>query len=386
MSTITTDNQALSEFEQEIAAKVAAQLQTANDWMTRGADQDPPAAPTDAPSADGPHVPAGEGEPTGPAPVADAPTGTATDAAEPDPAASAATQPTTGNPAPAAPTNDLPTAEELARLRALHDWATRLDPQVAQQFALIENGTALAVPTDEFAAYRAWAAQNRPNATAGNLQSATHQPSVDLSDLDPDARAYVEQLQAQQAAAQAELESLRQQQIAARVPDYNAAVDEATARIDAAMVAYGQRHGFDDTQLGQLMNLAVESGAFGLFSERQTIFTPTGQVAAPPDLAKVTEMALEFARANRPDLMPSPQSPQSPSVPVASSAAPTAEGPTPVAPSVPDPVSRKRANAASLAAAPSAATQPPVVPAGSTPQDQRTAIAEFLKANVPGLS
>lgn len=366
MSTITTDNQALGEFEQEIAAKVAAQLQTANDWFNRGTDT--PNASADVPG-DGPHVPAGEGEPTGQEPVADAPTGTATDTADPDPAVSAATT--------ESPTPDLPTSEELARLRALHDWASQLTPDIAQQFALVETGRAIAVPTDEFAAYRAWVAQNRPTTDAGNRQPAT----PDLSDLDADARAYVEQLQAQQAAAQAELESLRQQAIAARVPDYNAQLDMAAQTIDEAMADYGARHGFDDSQLGDLMNLAVQSGAFGLFTERQTIYTPTGQIAAPPDLTKVTEMALEFARANRPDLQPQMPS-QSPSTAAGSSPAPTTDQAP--AQSAPDPVSRKRANAASLAAAPSAATQPPIVAPGTSPQDQRTAIAEYLRSNVPG--
>lgn len=354
--------------EQDIAAKIAAQLNTAQEWFQRGNDT--------GDGDGGGATSTGEGE-SAEQPAGDAPAGNGVDTAVPDPAVSTTT-PQDTPPAPAAPAADLPSADELERLRALASWAGSLDPRVADQFGLIESGRAIAVPTDEFAAYRAWVASQRPAATQSPASA-----QIDLDELDPQTRAHIEQLQAREAAHAQELEQLRQQQVAARIPEQQAQFEQQTQRIDETMQAYASRTGFTEEQIGALMETAVQAGAFGFFAEQGVTRSPSGMVIATPDIALVTEQALDFARLRRPDIAPDPALVQVPTsqstTPVPASGTPTAAA-TPPVPAAPDTVARKRANAASLAAAPSAATQPPMTdPRSFSEQDQRTAIADFLR-------
>jgi hypothetical protein len=347
MTAPTLDLTNIPEEAHAIAEKVNAQLSTALDFFR---------APDDAPTAPD----AGTVVPF-PAPAAPEPP------EEPAPAELPPAAETTELPPPTTPPVPVVTPEELDRLRALEAWAQGLDAQTQMQMAGIAGGQAVAVPTDEFARYRAW--------VAGQQSPPTSDPSrtPDLSDLDPEQAQYIQSLQAQNAALAAERERLDRERTQLLVPDQLAAQQQSERVIAETLADYGRMNGLDESTVGLLLDEAVQLNAFSMFVGANREINPvTGQVLREAPLDLVTRQALDFARVRHPELLTAPVS--NPSVPAPDPTVPTI---TSVAD---DAVARKKANAASLAAAPSAATAPPAIdPRTLNPEGQRSLIADMIR-------
>jgi len=331
------------------------------------------------------HIPAADDTDLGDTNTDDAdPAAAAGDDLEPP----AATTPTAGTPEPTpAPTSfkfrdgdaEIELSEDqVRRLVGLDRWATSIPEQVARQFAAIEQQVAVAVPTDEYAAFQAWRA-----GTTGQQSGRGTQPSRDdewVHDLDPQAAEAFARLQAETVALQQQNAALAQQAASARQPELANEVEQRIAVFDTAIADYAASTGLTPDQAGELLEVAVAAGIIPTLVESQRHYSPSGMLVQDADLALVARQALDFGRLQRPGLAPaaSPSPAPAPSAPPALSLVP----PVPAAPTTPtpDPTAQKRARASSLAAAPSAATTPPGYdPATAAPQQQRNAIADHLR-------
>lgn len=256
------------------------------------------------------------------------------------------------------------TQTQIDGLLGLNAWAEKLDDSVRDQFNHIEQGRAVAVPTDEFAAYRAWRLQQDRENVAGRGVPAW------VDELDPEARAAFER-------QQTEIAQLRQQVTQTQAEPLAAQHNAETERIGniyvQAMADYSTSTGLDDAQVGGLLDLAVRAGIIPTLVESQRQYSPSGVLVKDADFALVAKQAMDFGRLQNPHLTPS-----APTIPAPTPAA--APATAPVAPHV-DPVVAKRARAATLSAAPSAATPlSEIDPRTRTIPQQTAAIAEFLRA------
>ncbi len=257
------------------------------------------------------------------------------------------------------------TADQLGKLLSLNTWVQQLDPQVQEQFGYIEQGRAVAVPTDEYAAYTAW----RTSAQAQRDHASRTVPEW-VDDLDPEARAAFDRIQAENAQLQ---QQIAQQQSAALIPTYEAQMEARAAQFDAAMNQYATVTGYAPDQVGEFLSVAVQRGVVGNILEAHRTYSPTGVLLQDADLSVVAREAIEFGRS----ILGAPAA----TAPAAASDAPANPNiPTP-APALPDVTNIKKARAASLAAAPSAATSPPQVDPRTLNQSQtRSLVADLLRA------
>lgn len=263
--------------------------------------------------------------------------------------------------APQTPTYD---PAEYAKLQALNDWARALKPEVAQQFGYIESGQAVAVPTDEFAAYQAW------QRTQHQQQQAQQAPEW-VADLDPDARRAFDQLQQQNSELQRQAQQANSQAQQALVPQHQAELDRRAAIFDGAIHAYATQHGFTDEAAGSLMDAAVKSGVIPNLLQAHRTYSPSGLLTQEADLSVVAQKALDYGRIQRPDLTPT------------AAPAPVVLGnvtPISAAPSL-TPTDQKKILASHLATAPSAAQHPLGTAAGPLDMNQqRAVIADLLRS------
>jgi len=282
------------------------------------------------------------------------------------------------------------TAEQMQAMLAINKWASNVQPEVARQFAAVEQGVAVAVPTDEYAAYQVWlqtqrqqtqnqqpAYQPMPSFQSGQVAGAVPEW---VQDLDPEAQQFLAQLQASNAQMQQHLAALEQQNILAQQPQISAQQQQVTQQFDTAVSTYAQANGLTNDQAGELLDIAVRAGIIPTLAEQQRVYSPSGALVRDADYALIARQALDFGRLQRPDLAFPGQAPASATGAGGAGAAPVAPTTsTPPAPHV-DPVAFKKARSASLAAAPSAATVPPGYdPATASPQQQREAMAKYLR-------
>jgi hypothetical protein len=249
------------------------------------------------------------------------------------------------------------TPAQLQQLIGLNQWASGLEPTVKEQFAHIEQGRAIAVPTDEFAAYRAWKATNQPSTVASRTVPEW------VEDLDPAARQAFDQ-------QAAEIAALREQVVAREAApladQHNAETTRIANLYDAAMSEYGAANGFTDEQIGSLVELALP--VLPTLVESQRKYSPSGMLVHDADYKFAMKQALDYGRLQNPLLAPGVQT--NPNIPT------PAPAPTPQV----DATSIKKSRAASLSAAPSAATTIPTLdPSTLDISQQRGAIAEILR-------
>lgn len=268
--------------------------------------------------------------------------------------------------------------EQIRGMLALSQWAQQIaaNEQLARQFGALEQGVAVAVPTDEYARYQAWLA-------GASTQQSRPAPDTDwLADLDPEQRDAISRLQAENAALQQQAVQFQQQAVQSRQPAISAETDRITAEFDTAISAYAQANGLTADQAGELLDVAVRANIIGNLTESQRQYSPSGILVRDADFSLVARQALDFGRLQRPDIA----SAHATTLPFGGAATPS--GAAPVLPgavtssSAPttDPVAMKKARSASLAAAPSAATVPPSFDSRTaTPQAQRDAMAKFLR-------
>lgn len=226
------------------------------------------------------------------------------------------------------------TGDQIENMVALANWAASLDRNVAQQMYAVETGQAVTLPRDEYLRL-----QSLQEAAAQGGPGGGTPPE----DLDDDARDYIERLRAeneqlrllQQQPDPAAVAYYQQQELARR-SSYESSYEEAAQ-------AWQDSHGLQDDEMEQLVNFALSQNAFGTFAQADRVVAPDGRVLRDVNMGSVTEKALNFALASRPDLMERSAMRRTREIDGAAA------------------VSRKKANAASLAAAPSAAIPQPTV-------------------------
>lgn len=262
------------------------------------------------------------------------------------------------------------TPEQIRAMVALNQWAAAIPEPVARQFGAIEQGIAVAVPTDEYARFQAWvASQGSTGGRSSNVSVSTVPEWV--QDLDPEAQQFLTQLQADNAALQQQAARAQEQAVASMQPTIAAQQEQVVATFDRATADYAAANGFTPEQAGELLDLAVRANIIPNLVEAQRQYSPSGMLVRDADFAVVARQALDFGRLQRPDLVAA----ANPNIP-----APAAPASAPSSAPTVDPVVLKKARSASLAAAPSAATVPPGFdPRTATPQAQRDAIAQDLR-------
>jgi hypothetical protein len=259
--------------------------------------------------------------------------------------------------------------DQIRTMVALNQWAAGIPEPVARQFGAIEQGIAVAVPTDEYARYQAWLASQ-----SGQAPRSAAPTSVPAEwDLDPEAQQAFAALQAENAALAQQADLARRQAATSLQPAVVAEQERIIATFDKAVTDYAAQYGITVDQANSLLDAATNANIIGNLVDAQRVYSPSGVMVRDADFATVARQALDFGRLQHPDLATFPSI-----VAGAPGAAAPAPTPNPVAPTVS--VESKKARAASLAAAPSAATVPPGYnPTAATPQQQRDAMAQFLR-------
>ena len=276
---------------------------------------------------------------------------------------------TGASPAPASPPYKQYTDAQIERMAALAAWADKLDPQLARSMAAIEHGQAAAVSREEFMRYQAWL-------TTQQHQQPNPQDEL-LQDLDPQQRAYVEQLAreneqlrtAQQQPPYVDVQREQQQIQAQLAADAQIFVNTAEA--------WRAERGLTEQEVASLIDVATNHGVFATFAEQERQYHPVnGSLLRPADMSSVTEKALNYALVQDPGLMTRVLTAQQTSAQQTAALAQADAA-----------VSQKKARGGSLAAAPSGAQiTPPVDVTKMTPTDLRAAMAADIAQREPNLN
>lgn len=333
----------------------------------------PPPEGLPAPAADQVPAPAVDGQPgggTAPAPPETPASGGAEPTSTPDPAADPATP--DAIPAPVdgyvyTYTNDQGaeasikfTNEQVERALSVAAWADALPEQTRVAMGAIEEGQAVAVPRADYDRYQAWL----------NQQQRTTR-DADLANYDEDSAREIQRLRD-------ELDSRQRpvQHPPAAVPaNIDANLTATAQQYDAAARAFQTQHQLSQPELESLLDAVADAQIIAGLQQAHTQFNPvTGQVIRVDAEGAMTK-ALNAALTWNPQLHNA--------VITRQQAANSANNPsTPTTPAVPqpDPVTTKKAHAASLASAPSAAVPPAPRTTPLTGQEAVDAMARDLLA------
>lgn len=257
------------------------------------------------------------------------------------------------------------TSEQITRMQKLTDWATGLDPRVAQAMAAIEQGAAAAIDAQEYQQFLAW------RSTRGNQQQQQQQQATNdlLDGLDDEQRAYVAQLQQQATAAQQQSNGASASQIAFEQQRLQTELDTRAVTFADTCDAWGRSHNLTEQQVAELAQVAVDNDMFRVLANAERVLHPVnGSVIHEADMASVTEKALNFALVNDPALYTQ-----------VATGTQTAATRAAVDAQADSAVSLKKARGASLAAAPSQATvTPPVDVTKLRPDELRAGMSAFI--------
>lgn len=237
------------------------------------------------------------------------------------------------------------------QLVALQGWAQSLPDETRTQFAAIERGDSVAVPRSEFEAFQRWREQS---GTGGGRPA-----QIDPDDLDPDAAAYVRQLEA-------ETEQLRRAQQAVAAQQVGSEQQRALAAIDEVSGRFAEQYGLTQQELELVHEQTAALQIVPRLLAANSVYSPSGQLIAEPDYDAVFTQAFQAGLTAHPQLREKLVQSEVARQLAAERAAN-------------DMVDGKRARAASLASVPSAAlTRDPQAPRMST-QDMSAAIAAELR-------
>lgn len=242
------------------------------------------------------------------------------------------------------------TQDQLRSLVELGGWAQGLSEEQRAAIAQVTDGKARAVPTQDYEQFEGWR-QSRPK----------QQDTSWMDDLDPEARAYVSNLQ-QAAARAAELES-RPSPAQSAEAVYELQRQETMFRSSANQ--WFNDRGLDTDAGGALFEKMLHTGAIEAFMPRFTQHHPVTGQPAGLDVDGLARACLDFTLVQDPELH---------------NRVLNARTAAPATPATPPAVAQKIARASSLATAPSASvSQPPSDPRSWTPQQTTSAIADFLR-------
>jgi hypothetical protein len=236
-------------------------------------------------------------------------------------------------------------------LLALASWADSLDRNHAAALKAVGDGEAAVIPVSDFQRFQAW------------QQSQASRQNVDpFSDamLEPEQEAELRRLRA----LEQQLAQQQQQPRPQPVTDINARRDEFVS----AANAWREAHGLNEDDAADLLGYAVRSGVVAQFARDARVVAPDGTVLIEADPIDVVNKSLNFALASNPDMQQSLIEQQQ------------REFRQRAESQRDDAVSRKKANASSLAAAPAAATQQLTAdPRTMTLNERLQAMAEDIK-------
>lgn len=282
------------------------------------------------------------------------------------------------------------TQDQARQLVYTYQWLEAQPPAIKQQWAAIQQGQAQAIPTADLQRYQAIQQQNAQLLAAQQQPVAPPAPVAptrpDLSYLDPEARAYVERMEALAAqqsrtdappAVAAPLPVIAQQFPQQQPPpqaQFNTTLDiegeirrrEQMTQVTAAAVA---KYQLSDAQVARLQASVANQGIIPRLMEQQAIRSPLGDIIRHPDFGQVLDQAYESVMVTDPQLRPIYDN-HLVSTRLAQSTA-ISQG-----------VQSKKAAAGSLAsAAPAAVPSAPANPAHMNMQQTISAISQFLQEN-----
>lgn len=245
------------------------------------------------------------------------------------------------------------TNDQLAQLVELGGWAQTLSDEQRAAIAQVTEGRAKPVPTTEYEQYEAWRQSQRPRT----------QDTSWIEDLEPEQQAQIRQLQ-QQAAQVQELASRPSPSQVIAAQD-NLARQEMEFRSNVNQ--WVNDRGLDSETGEQLFTQMVNSGLIQHMAGQYTTRHPVTGEPTGINIPALARDAMDIALVRNPELHTS----------VLSHTTPAQQ-----TPATPPAVAQKIARASSLATAPSASvSQPPSNPAQLNGQEQRDAIAAFLRGD-----
>lgn len=248
------------------------------------------------------------------------------------------------------------TNEQVERALSVAAWADALPDHTRQAMGAIEEGQAVAIPRVDYDRYLAW--QNQQQRT---------QRDADLVNYDEDAAREIQRLRDENAQLTGQPQQQPQQQ---QVPaNVDANLTRTAQEYDAACRAFQAQHQLSDQERDQLLDAISDAQIIAGLQQAHTQFNPvTGQVIRVDGygaMMKALNAALTWNPQLHNKVLASQQSQSTP---------------TPPAVPQPDPVTTKKANAASLASAPSAAVPPAPRTQALTGQEAVNAMAQELLA------
>lgn len=188
-------------------------------------------------------------------------------------------------------------AEDIHYLLQQNSWMEQIPQETKIAWGQILEGRARAVSAEEYAAYDAWVKSGSP-ATQAPAPAAPATP--DLSDLDPQQLAYVQELE-RRATVPAPVPAPTQdaapsvdQIIAEQTRLVNQRIEmEQTAQ--AVTTEYMEQFGMTPEQAARLRQVAGELRVVPSLTAKHTVYSPTGQVIRPADFRTVLTEAYGIA-------------------------------------------------------------------------------------------
>lgn len=189
-------------------------------------------------------------------------------------------------------------ADQIEYMLQVNTWLDTIPADIKQQWGEIQEGRARAVPAEAYAAYDAWRAAGSP----------TPQPPAkpDLSDLDPEQRAYLEELERRATP------TLPPPAPAPDAPSIDALAAAQRARIergielrstvDAVNAEFAERYGMTGEQLQHLTRVAADLNIVPAIMEKHRRYSPTGVLLQDADFRTVATEAYAMAMAADPEL------------------------------------------------------------------------------------
>lgn len=237
--------------------------------------------------------------------------------------------------------------EVVQRALSLDAWAQQLPDATRAAFGAIEQGQAVAIPRADYDRFVAW--QN---------QQQTADRDADLAEIAVDNPALYATIKAQRD----KLDALGSQQggqgglggvapqPAPLTPQADANLNATATAFDTTIRSYAQEKQLSQPEIEALAAHVVQEQILPFLMERNTLRNQaTGAVLRDPDPSQVMRQALDFALTRNPALH---------TAVLSRAATPATTSGAPTSPAVTDPVTAKKARAASVATAASTAVPP----------------------------
>ena len=193
--------------------------------------------------------------------------------------------------------------EQAEYLLRVNSWLENIPEETKVQWAQIEQGTAVAISQEEYAALKAAATNPQP----GSLQPRTPQ-APDLDDLDDDTIEYIRGLEQRAATAPSvDAPAPGQQQpdvaaIAAAAQRQAEDRQQFLANLSTVNTEYAAKYNLNDEQMNRLSEVTASLQVIPGISRSLTRYSPTGQVIQQAPIHEVFTQAYDIAMGTDPTL------------------------------------------------------------------------------------